>query len=31
VATIREAVDELIAAFPAYPEDFVGYIKGARG
>jgi glycine hydroxymethyltransferase len=25
VATIKEAVDELIAAFPAYPADFPGY------
>jgi len=26
VATIKEAVDELIAAFPAYPKDFPGYV-----
>ncbi len=26
VATIKEAVDELIEAFPAYPEDFPGYV-----
>ncbi len=25
VATIKEAVDELIEAFPAYPADFPGY------
>jgi hypothetical protein len=25
VATIKEAVDELIEAFPAYPEGFPGY------
>ncbi|MEA3510231.1 MAG: serine hydroxymethyltransferase [Actinomycetota bacterium] len=31
VATIRESVDELIEAFPAYPEDCVGYVKGNRG
>jgi len=31
IATIRESVDELIEAFPAYPEDCVGYIKGSRG
>jgi len=31
VATIRESVNELIASFPAYPEDCVGYIKGSRG
>ncbi|MCL1599014.1 MAG: serine hydroxymethyltransferase [Actinomycetia bacterium] len=30
VSTIKEAVDELIGAFPAYPEDCVGYVKGAR-
>ena len=28
VATVKEAVDELIEAFPAYPEDSVGYVKG---
>jgi len=26
VATIKEAVDEMIEAFPAYPQDFPGYI-----
>jgi glycine hydroxymethyltransferase len=26
VSTIREAVDELIEAFPAYPGDFPGYV-----
>jgi glycine hydroxymethyltransferase len=26
VATIKEAVDELIEAFPAYPEGFPGYV-----
>jgi len=26
VATIKEAVNELIEAFPAYPEDFPGYV-----
>jgi len=31
VATIRESVNELIAAFPAYPEDCAGYVKGDRG
>jgi glycine hydroxymethyltransferase len=31
VATIRESVNELIEAFPAYPEDCVGYVKGSRG
>ena len=31
LATIKEAVDELIEAFPAYPEDCVGYVKGPRG
>ena len=31
IATIREAVNELIEAFPAYPEDCVGYIKSSRG
>ena len=31
VATIRESVNELIEAFPAYPEDCVGYVKGTRG
>lgn len=30
VATIREAVNELIEAFPAYPEDCAGYVKGFR-
>jgi glycine hydroxymethyltransferase len=30
LATIKEAVDELIDAFPAYPEDCVGYVKGFR-
>jgi hypothetical protein len=25
VATIKESVDELIAAFPAYPAGFPGY------
>jgi glycine hydroxymethyltransferase len=31
VATIRESVNELIEAFPAYPEDCVGYVEGSRG
>ena len=31
LATIKEAVDELIEAFPAYPEDCIGYIQGDRG
>jgi len=31
LATIKEVVDELIEAFPAYPEDCVGYIQGDRG
>ncbi|MCL1693879.1 MAG: serine hydroxymethyltransferase [Actinomycetia bacterium] len=31
VATIRESVNELIDAFPAYPEDCAGYVKGTRG
>jgi glycine hydroxymethyltransferase len=31
VATIRESVNELIEAFPAYPEDCVGYVIGTRG
>lgn len=30
VATIKEAVDELIEAFPAYPQDCAGYVKGPR-
>ncbi|MEA3503045.1 MAG: hypothetical protein U9R47_09750, partial [Actinomycetota bacterium] len=30
VATIKEAVDELIEAFPAYPQDCAGYVKGTR-
>jgi len=31
LSTIKEAVDELIEAFPAYPEDCIGYIQGDRG
>jgi len=31
LSTIKEAVDELIEACPAYPEDCVGYVRGPRG